>query len=85
MYPLCKRIMTTKRKYGYDSKGKKHTIITLRDRRQPLRACLRVVHPSHKLLTNSVLLHTSTIITISQICSQAVVKAVIFQYNPSVK
>ena len=41
--------------------------------------------PPNKLLINSVLLHTSTIITISQICSQAVVKAVIFQYNPSVK
>ena len=71
MYPLCKRVMTTKRKYSYDSKGKKHTIITLRDRRQPLRACLQVVHFPNKLLTNSVLRHTSTIIIISQLRSRA--------------
>ena len=79
LHCLCRRVMTTKRKYGYDSKGKKHTIITLRDRRQPLRACLRVVHLPNKLLINSILRHTSTIITISQLCSRAVAMAVIFR------
>ena len=34
--------MTTKRKYDYDSKGKNHTIVALRDRRQPLRVYFRV-------------------------------------------
>ena len=51
MYPLCKRVMTTKRKYSYDNKGKKHTIVALQDQRQPLQACLRNGLLPHKSLT----------------------------------
>ena len=81
MYPLCKRVMTTKRKYSYNNKGKKHTIIALRDQRQPLQACLRVVHPPNKSLTNNTLRHTSTIITISQQSNRAVAYGCDFSEN----
>jgi len=41
--------------------------------------------PPRKSLTKSVLHHTSTNITLSQLCSRTVAKAVIFQYSPRVK
>ena len=41
--------------------------------------------PPRKSLIKSVLHHISTIITLSQLCSRAVAKAVIFQYSPRVK
>ena len=41
--------------------------------------------PPRKSLTKSVLRYISTIITLSQLCSRTVAKAVIFQYSPRVK
>ena len=47
--------------------------------------CKWFTPPPRKSLTKSVLRHISTIITLSQLCSRAVAKAVIFQYSPRVK
>jgi len=47
--------------------------------------CQWFTPPPRKSLTKSVLHHTSTIITLSQLCSRTVAKAVIFQYSPRVK